>query len=241
MTEILFAMGLGNNIVGVSSFSDYPAEAKKKPTVGGMKNPSIEAVISFKPDIVIMTNDGNRQEFEERLCSLKIRTYVFRAKRISELPQGIRELGTALGQKERAEALAEHIGAGIREISVKRGTTKKKNILFIIWPDPLLVAGPGSIADDAITLLGGQNIAKDGKITYPKFSIEEVIRRSPDVIFIGKGAGMMDKLSKGLLERLNKVPAVRDKRVYYVGDYLYRLGPRTLKGVEELARYLEAR
>ena len=76
-----------------------------------MKNPSIEAVISFKPDIVIMTNDGNRQEFEERLCSLKIRTYVFRAKRISELPQGIRELGTALGQKERAEALAEHIGA----------------------------------------------------------------------------------------------------------------------------------
>ena len=241
MTEILFAMGLGDNIVGVASFSDYPAEAKKKPMVGGMKNPSLEAVISLKPDIVIMTIDGNRQEFEERLRSLKIKTYVFRAKRISELPQGIRDLGAALGQKEKAEALAEHIGAGIRTISVKGVAAKKKNILFIIWPDPLLVAGPGSIADDAITLLGEQNIAKDGKIAYPKFSIEEVIRRSPDVIFIGKGAGMMDKLSQGLLERLNKVPAVRDKRVYYVGDYLYRLGPRTLKGVEELARYLDAR
>jgi iron complex transport system substrate-binding protein len=241
MTEILFALGLGDNIVGVTSFSDYPAEAKKKPMVGGMTNPSIEAVISLKPDIVIMTIDGNRQEFEERLRSLKIRTYVFRAKRISELPQGIRDLGAALGQKERAEALAEHIGAGIRTISLKGGTTKKRKILFIVWPDPLLVAGPGSIADDAIAILGGQNIADETKIAYPKFSIEEIIRRSPDIIFIGKGYGMMEKLSQGLLDRLNKVPAVRDKRVYYVGDYLYRLGPRTVKGVEELARCLEER
>ncbi len=241
ITEILFALGLGNNIVGVSSFSDYPPEAKKKPTVGGMSNPSIEAVISLKPDIVIMALDGNPKEFEERLRSLKIKTYVFRAKRISELPQGIRDLGAALGQKERAEALAEHIETDMRAISVKRGNTKKRKILFIVWPEPLIVAGPGSIADDAITILGGQNIAKEAKIAYPKFSIEEVIRRSPDVIFIGKGAGMMERLSQGLLEKLNKVPAVRDKRVYYVDDYLYRLGPRTVKGVEELARYLEAR
>ena len=241
MTEILFALGLGDNIVGVASFSDYPAEAKKKPMVGGMQNPSIEAVISLKPDIVVMALDGNRKEFEERLRSLKIRTYVFRAKRISELPQGIRDLGGALGQKERAEKLAEHIRAGISAMSVKRGATKKKNILFIIWPEPLIVAGPGSIADDAITILGGQNIADETRIPYPKFSIEEIIRRSPDIIFIGKGTGMMEKVSQGLLERLNKVPAVRNKRVYYVGDYLYRLGPRTLTGIEELARYMEER
>jgi len=240
MTEILFALGLGDNVVGVSSFSDYPAEAKKKPTVGDMMNPSIEAVISLKPDIVVMTINGNRKEFEERLRSLKIRTYVFRAKQISELPQGIRDLGAALGQKEKAEALAEHISADIRTISVRGGTTKKRKVLFIIWPDPLLVAGPGSIADDAITILGGQNIADKTKIAYPKFSIEEIIRRSPDIIFIGKGYGM-EKVSQGLLERLNKVPAVRDKKVYYVGDYLYRLGPRTVKGVEELARYMEER
>ncbi|HTR45014.1 MAG TPA: cobalamin-binding protein [Thermodesulfovibrionales bacterium] len=240
MTEILFALGLGDNIVGVASFSDYPAEAKKKPMVGGMKNPSIEAVVSLKPDIVIMTIDGNRKEFEERLHSLKIRTYVFRAKRISELPQGIRDLGAALGQKERAEALAEHIGAGIRTTSVQGGATKKKKVLFIVWPEPLIVAGPGSIADDVITILGGQNIADETKITYPKFSIEEIVRRSPDIIFIGKGSGM-EKVSQGLLERLNKVPAVRNKKVYYVGDYLYRLGPRTVTGVEELARYMEER
>jgi len=241
MTEILFALGLGDNIVAVASFSDYPAEAKKKPTVGGMSNPSIEAVISLKPDIVIMALDGNRKEFEERLRSLKIRTYVFRAKRISELPQGIRDLGIALGQKERAEALAEHIGADIRAITAKRGATKKKKILFIVWPEPLIVAGPGSIADDAIAILGGQNIADETRIAYPKFSIEEIIRRSPDIIFIGKGTGMMEKVSRGLLERLNKVPAVRSKRVYYVGDYLYRLGPRTVTGIDELARYMEDR
>ncbi|MGO9380404.1 MAG: ABC transporter substrate-binding protein [Dissulfurispiraceae bacterium] len=240
-TEILFALGLGDNIVGVSSFSDYPAEAKKKPTVGGMSNPSIEAVISLKPDTVIMSLDGNPKGFEERLRSLNIRTYMFRTKRIAELPQGVRDLGVALGQRERAESLAEHIGAGIRAISVKGGATKKKKILFIIWPEPLIVAGPGSIADDAISILGGQNIADETKITYPKFSIEEIIRRSPDIIFIAKGTGMMEKVSQGLLERLNKVPAVRNKKVYYVGDYLLRLGPRTVTGIEELKRYMEER
>ena len=241
MTELLFALGLGDNIVGVASFSDYPAEAKKKPLVGGMQNPSIETVISLKPDIVIMALDGNRKEFEERLRSLKIRTYVFRAKRISELPQGIRDLGRALGQKDRAETLSEHIGAGISAISVKKGVIKKEKILFIVWPDPLIVAGPGSIADDAIAILGGQNIADETRIAYPKFSIEEIIRRSPDIIFIGKGTGMIEKVSQGLLERLNNVPAVRNKRVYYVGDYLLRLGPRTVTGIEELKRYMEER
>ena len=83
MTEILFAMGLGDNIVGVTSFCDYPEEAKKKPKIGGMSNPSLEAVVSLKPDIVVMTTDGNPKEFEERLRSLKITTYVFTARRLA--------------------------------------------------------------------------------------------------------------------------------------------------------------
>lgn len=93
MTEILYALGLGDNIVGVTTFCDYPEEAKKKPKIGGMSNPSLEAVISLKPDIVVLTTDGNPKEFEERLVSLKIKTFVFQARRLSGLPQGIRELG----------------------------------------------------------------------------------------------------------------------------------------------------
>src|SRR3990172_8997990 len=105
-TEILFALGLGDRTVGVTSFCDYPEEAKKKPKVGGMSNPSLEAIVSLKPDIVVLSVDGNPKEFEERLRSMKIRTYVFYSKRISELPKGIRDMGLALGVKKKAEELA---------------------------------------------------------------------------------------------------------------------------------------
>lgn len=247
MTEILFALGLGDRIVGVTSYCDHPEEAKEKPKVGGMSNPSLEAVISLKPDLVVMTTDGNPMEFEERLRSLKIKTYVFEAKRIAELPRGIRDLGKALGVRERAEAFAQvfeaslkRFGLAKREIAGSKPASQWK-VIFIVWPEPLIVAGPGTVIDDALTIVGGDNIAAKSQIAYPKYSIEEVIRRSPDVIIIGRGMQDTDieKISAGLLKRLKSVPAVKNKRVFYVSDDLYRLGPRTIRGIEEISRLVD--
>ncbi len=259
MTEILYALGLGDNIVGVTTFCDSPEEAKKKPKIGGMSNPSLEAVISLKPDMVVLTTDGNPKEFEERLVSLKINTFVFQARRLSELPQGIRELGAALRVKEKSETLAKEIEVGVNNFKTKfairtpctRGSTRKrgckvpqsaihKKVLFIVWPEPLIVAGPGTVIDDAITLLGQENIAASAKTAYPKYSIEEVIHRAPDVIFIGRSMGMdMRSVSEGVLARMGSVPAIRSGHVFYVSDKLFRLGPRVVKGIEELAECLK--
>lgn len=244
LTEILFALGLGDNIVGVTTFCDYPEEAKKKPKIGGMSNPSLEAVISLKPDVVVLTTDGNPKEFEERLISLKIKTYIFTARTITGLPQGIRDLANAMGVKERGERLAKSIEDGVRKASASasrvNGKALRKKVLFIVWPEPLIVAGPGTAIDDAITLLGYDNIASHAATAYPKYSIEEVMRQAPDVLVIGKGSGMdMAAVSKGILKRLAIVPAVRDKRVCYVGDGLYRLGPRVVQGIEELSECLK--
>jgi len=244
MTEILFALGLGNRIVGVTSFCDYPAEAKRKPKVGGMSNPSLEAVISLKPDLVVMTIDGNPREFEERLRSLGIKTYVFRASRLRELPKGIRDLGKALGVQEEAETFAREFEAAVKRVGAGEGMTgshtlsARKRVLFIVWPEPLIAAGPGTVIDDALALIGFDNIASDSRVAYPKYSIEEIIRRAPDVIIIGRGMERQDieKISAGLLKRLHSVPAVRNKRVFYVSDDLYRLGPRTIRGIDEISR-----
>lgn len=81
ITEILFSLGLGDNIVGVTGFCDYPEEAREKPEIGGMSNPFLEAVVSLHPDIVLMTTDGNQKKFEEKLRSLGIKMYVFKATR----------------------------------------------------------------------------------------------------------------------------------------------------------------
>ena len=243
MTEILFALGLGDSIVGVTSYCDYPEEAKKKPKIGGMSNPSLETIITMKPDIVVMTTDGNPREVEERLRSMKIRTYVFTARRLAEFPQAVQELGAALGAAEHAKKLAKEIQDGIKSFTrnnTGHPSTAHKKALFIIWPEPLLVAGPGTVIDDAMSLLGIENMAAGAKTAYPKYSLEEVIHKSPDALLIGNATGMdMRKVSQGLLKRLANVPAVKNDAVCYTGDKLYRLGPRVIKGIEELAACLK--
>ncbi len=236
-TEILFAAGLGDNVVGVTTFCDYPEEAKSKPKIGGMSNPSLEAVVSLKPDIVVMTIDGNPKEFQQKLRSLKINTFVFESLTLPELPAGIRKMGGALGKKDRFNTLASEIEQSINRFVKDRRSVNRK-ILFVVWPEPLIVAGPRTAIDDAINLLGGINIAGNTKGRYPKFSIEEIFHQSPDIIFIGKGHEDMKKLSRRLLKRLSNIPAVKQGKVFYVSDSLYKLGPRAIRGVEELSRCL---
>ena len=244
MTEILFSLGLGSRIVGVTSFCDQPEEAKKKQKIGGMSNPSLEAVVSLRPDLVVMTTDGNPREFQERLRLLKIPTYVWKGRALAGLPQGIRELGAELALPEQAEKLARKIERALAGRKVTSKKTKKHRMqspkaLFIVWPEPLIVAGPGTAIDDAFTLLGIRNIASPTGTTYPKYSLEEVIYQAPDVIFVGQGHVNMKDISKGLLRKLKMVPAVKNGAVCYVSDSLYRLGPRVIKGIEELEKCLD--
>ncbi|MBS1242440.1 MAG: periplasmic binding protein [Nitrospirae bacterium] len=253
-TEILFALGAGDRIIGVTSFCDHPEEAagdriigvtsfcdhpeeaKKKQKIGGMSNPSLEAIVALKPDLVVMTTDGNPQEVDERLRTMGLRTYVWTARKLSELPGGIRALASVIRAQARGEKLAGEIETGIQRSLVKDRSSLRLKVLYIVWPEPLLVAGPGTAIDDAIVLLGMNNAAAGARTAYPRFSIEELIRQAPEVVFIGKGSGMdMQAVSQGILKKLATVPAVRNNKVCYVSDSLYRLGPRVVQGIEELA------
>lgn len=239
-TEILFSLGLGDRIVGVTSFCDHPSEAKKKAKIGGMSNPSLEAIVELKPDVVVMTTDGNPREVDDRLRGMSLKTYVWTSRTLAELPTGIRELAGAMGVTERGEKLAGEIEEGLEKygsrVKGQGSGTPKKKVVYIVWPEPLLVAGPGTAIHDAITLLGLENVAAHAPSSYPRYSIEELIRSSPDVLIIGKGAGMdIRTVSQGILRKLATVPAVKNGKVCYVSDNLYRLAPRVIQGIEELA------
>ena len=241
ITEILYDLGLEDRVAAVTTFCDYPPRVVYKPKVGGFANPSLEAIIAARPDLVIMADEGNPREVYERLQKLGINTYTFRVKRLSELPQGIRDLGVALGIKDQAFKRAATIETELRKY--KRRVQKSpprylnKKALFIIQPEPLIVAGPETVIDDALQLLGLHNIASDTDARYPKYSLEEVIRRSPDVIFIGIGP-MTKESSKNLLKRLENLDAVRKGHIYYTSEALYRLTPKVISGIEEIAGYL---
>ena len=241
VTEILYDLGLGDQIIAVTTFCDYPPEALDKPKIGGYSNPSIESIVAMKPDLVVMIDDGNPIEIQDRLKKLDIKTYVFRAKRLKELPQGIRDLGTALGIRDRAFKRAARVENVIHkyERQARKSPPRyfRKKAIFIIQPEPLIVAGPDTVIDDALKLLGLQNIASDATSPYPKYSIEEVIRQSPDIIFMGQGP-MTRKISKGLIRRLGSLEAIKKERVYYTSESLYRLTPKVISGIEEIAGYL---
>lgn len=238
MTEIIYALGLGERLVGVTTYCTYPPEARLKPKVGGMSNPSLEAVVSLEPDMVVMNTDGNPKQFEHRLRKLGIQTYVFKARRISELPGSLRALGAALGVEGRAAALAAEIQAALE--SYAAGPRDRGRVLFVVWPEPLIVAGSNTLIDDALGLLGFTNVAADAISNYPKYSVEEALRQQPDIIFLGSGRGMdMEKLAEKLFKRLSNTPAIKSGRVYIVGDSLYRFGPRVVQGIKELDRLVK--
>ena len=136
------------------------------------------------------------------------------------------------------KAISRFKAGGNARLKAARKSEAREKVLFVVWPEPLVVAGPGTAINDAINLLGGINIAEDTKSRYPKYSIEEIMRRSPDIIFFGRGKGM-DEVSASLLKRLPRVPAVKNNKYYYVSDNLYRLGPRVINGLEELEKHLK--
>jgi iron complex transport system substrate-binding protein len=246
MTEILFSLGLGERVVGVTTFSDHPDAARSKTKIGGMTNPSLEAIVSLKPDLVVMTHDGNPKAIADRLATLGIATYVFRARRLTELPAGIREMGRVLGARPAANQLAEKIEGAIQKASAwQQGpyspamTTKCKTALFVIWPNPLIVAGPGTILDDAMQMNGLCNIAADAIVPYPRFSLEAVVERQPDLILIGDGNNDIKKLSQGFLQSLKMLEVVQKGRICYLDDALYRPGPRIPEGMDALAHCKE--
>ncbi len=233
ITEILFALGLEKNIAGVTNVCDYPPAAKRKPSVGRMVSPSLETIISLKPDIVLLARNGTQGAFFRKLKEFDIRYYVHKAGTIREVPDGIRSLGDLLGVKKRGEKLAASVENQLRKYS---GVLKEKQLkgLFIIWGSPLIVAGKGSLAGEALHLVGIRNIAGDTFVTYPRFSVEEVILRNPDVIFVGLGHNDKLRLTGSLMEKLSSVKALQKGRLFYLSDKLYRPGPRIAEGVKEL-------
>ncbi|MDI9570974.1 MAG: helical backbone metal receptor [Pseudomonadota bacterium] len=236
LTEIVFALGLGDRLVGVTTFCDFPQAARRKPKIGGFSNPSLEAIMALRPDAVLLTEDGNPPEIASRLERLGMPIHVFRARKIEELPGALREMGRYLRVEEAARRQAAEMERRLTDLrttaSQRRGAANPK-ALFVIQPEPLIVAGPGTPMDDAMKILGLANIAGDATGHYPKYSLEETLRRQPRLLFIGQSPGMEED-ARRLCRRLRTLEAVREGRVYTIRETLFRLGPRVFIGLEEM-------
>ena len=237
-TEILFALGLDKEIVGVSSYCDYPAQARLKEIVGTFSQPNVEKVVSLKPDIVFCAGI-EQAPVAAQLKRLGIKVVAHEPKNIKELLDSIKEIGSLTARQAQADELVKKMEQIIQEVSGKAAAIPVKlrpSVFVEYWNNPLMTAGPGSFIDELITLAGGRNIAYDAPRAYCNFSPEEVLSRNPDCIIL---AYMVSgNAATELTHRLgwSQLSAIKNNRVYADIDpsILLRPGPRIVEGLRQV-------
>ena len=235
-TEILFMLNLGDRVVGVSGICDYPAEAKKKEKVGDFFSPSLEKILFLKPDLVL-AGGGVQKELALKLSALGIPTLTLYPKDLNQVLLDVLLVGKAAGKEKEALLLSNSLKERIEAVKERSKNGKKPRVYFEIWNQPVTSAGKGSFIDELISLSGGENIFHDIDKTFPEVSVEEIIKRNPDII-ITAYMEKRGKMKKEIKERAGwgNIKAVKEDRVFddLDSDLLLRSGPRLVDGLEEL-------
>lgn len=239
MTEILFAIGLNQEIVGVTQFCDYPSEALAKPKVGYV-HPNLESIVALQPDLILAPREFLRVDIMSKLEQLKIPTFVLEAKTIDDIPSHIQTIGRMLERSPAADRVALDLRRQIAETRKKVGGLPRPRLLYVLNSQPLITVGPGSFLHHMIELAGGTNAAARASVPYPRLSMEEVIKEDPEIIVFPVGAadGLSDS-EQQQWSRWTTLSAVKQGRFHRVpSDLLNRPGPRIVQGLEALARIL---
>jgi cobalamin transport system substrate-binding protein len=230
VTETLFALGLADQIVGVTTYCDYPPDAQQKQKVGDTLRPSIERIVALKPDLVIASTSSQLEQFVAKLEELGIPLYISNPRDIPGVISSIERIGELTGVADRARALSTDLRRRIDAVERSVSGRERPSVLLVLGSEPLITAGRASFIDDIITRAGGQSISADQPTDYPQFSLETAVARKPELIFLQSGEGEIPS-------RLKLTPAGRQNRIFHVDDeLLLRPGPRVVEGLEEMAR-----
>jgi len=240
ITELVFALGRGDRIVGVTRHCDYPPEALDIPSVGSYVHLDLERIAALRPDLCLAVKDGNPKETVLRLESLGIPVYAMDPKNLDEVLRTVQELGELIGAEDQAERLLADANQRISAVNkALSGVSRRPAVFFQIGGSPVVSAGSGTLIDDLIMRAGGRNLAA-GPVRYPKFSREEIIALGPDVLIVTSMSGESE--SHRALEqwrRWDSIPAARDERVFLVDPNLFHRGTlRLLDGLEILAELI---
>jgi iron complex transport system substrate-binding protein len=244
LTEILFALGLDEEIVGVTLFSDYPAKAKEKTKVGTFLQPNIEAVVAARPSIVITLGNPEQRNLAERLKRIGYNCLTVNIETIDDLFKAFGQIGIVTATERQAEEVTSDIKTKLKKLSNMVNTTEKVRVLWVVQRDPLRVAGRETFVNAMIEMAGGENAIGPTIYPYPPIGAEQVIAGKPDVIIEpamdqGDTSTQKDSALK-YWSRFHNVPAVIDGRVVVIpGDTVSRLGPRLYEGTETIAQCLK--
>ena len=243
ITEILFALGLGDEVAGVTIDSDYPPQATTKPKVGTFWQPDIEAVVAARPNLVISLGFQQQQNLTGRLRRIGYNCLTVNLEKVSELFEAIKRIGSAAGRPQQADELISCIRAKLQHLETLVSSGPKVRVLWVVQREPLRVAGRDTFVNEMIEMAGGENAIGPTVNKYPPIGSEQVVACNPEVI-IEPAMGREDiesqrKTALQYWSRFQNLSAVKNHRIYVIdGDTVSRLGPRLYEGTEKIARCL---
>lgn len=239
MSETVFALGAGADLVGRTSFCDYPPEVSTLPIVGGFSNPSVEAIVSLRPTLVIGERGPAGPALPAALQGLGIETFFPEMRQIKDVRAMIENLGARVGRADGLATVLAGLDGDLHRVRSASQKLRRQAMLLLFDYQPLIVAGKGSFADELVEVAGGQNVVDEAAGQYPKLSPEALILMDPEVIIDGTvGHGKPLELI-AQLPGAHQLRAVRNQRVLRLaGSAALRPGPRMGRGSEELARLI---
>ena len=246
ITEILFTIGAGDRIVGVTTYCDYPEEAKTKPKVGGFTDQNIEAIVLQKPDLVILTPNRGTKFTYEKLKQINIETLVVPFYSLDDLLKSFELISQKAGNILEAKKIQAQLLETINQVRNQSVSRPKKKVAFVSWHTPLILAAGGTLEGNVVELTGGMNIAQDSPLHYPKFNIEALFTRDPDLIIDTSRMGRkMDfesqkEMVKKFWGQYSELHAVKTGHVYmFKGNVYCAPGPRTVRMIQAVNAILD--
>lgn len=236
-TEVLFALGIGDRVVGRTDFCDYPDTTKNIPSVGGYSQPSLESILIVQPDLVIAAF-GTAQELLDQLRELGIKVVGYNPNTLDDVLKHIWEIGKITGSEEKAAELIDDMRVRIDQVKEKVREANRPLVFWEVWHDPLYSAGPGSYIDDLINIAGGVNLASDADTPWPVYSLEVLLVKNPDIYIATK-----DQWSSpgNIHDRpgYDQIKAIKSDRVFVIdANNVNRPGPRLVDGLETIVRLI---
>ncbi len=241
VTETLFALGLGDRVVGDTDFCDYPPEARRKPHVGGPINPNIEAIAALHPDLVVATRSINRPASVRSLEQLGIAVYATDPRTVEQVLTSTATPGrTCWIRGTRAVPWSRTLRRRLSDLDQRLAGLPPKNVLMVVWLDPLISVGHDTFLEDALRRAGAHSVI-DSRQSWPNVNLEQVIRLQPDyLVFSSDDPQQVQRQLAELQQRpgWRRLEAVRNRRFIVVSEAISHPSPRLVDGIEQLARAL---
>lgn len=238
-TDILLELGAGSRLIARTDFDTQP-ELRSLPSTGNALTPNIEWIAAQQPDLVISWADAQSRSVVSRLGDLGIATYASAVESIADVERSIERLGVLTGRAAAADSVVDAMRAGRTAVERAVAGRRRPGVFYVIGLEPTMAAGPGTFVDEAIDIAGGRNVFSDAHGRWPLVSMEEVVRRDPDVIVLGVGRTAEE--ADSLIARLREMPgwrelaAVRHGRVHWADPHLFnRPAPSIIQATRRLA------